>query len=948
MGYWRGHCFTVFAAMSVAGSLSAQEALSVRIDRLMDAAAFAPSTAVCSDAEFIRRASLDLVGMIPTAAETRAFLDDPSPTKRAALIDRLLDDPRDPMSLATTFHIMWMERRADKHVPAADWLKFLAESFRQNKPYNQLVSEVLSADSANPTTRPISKFLLDREGDPHLLTRDIGRMFFGVDLQCAQCHDHPLIDDYVQSDYYGLYAFLNRTYFFQDTKDNNKGYLAEKSDGAVDFKSVFTGNTGKTRPRLLRAFELDEPRFHLGDDYNAPAVPNLPATPKFSRRALLAATVADGSNPAFRRNIVNRLWAKLMGRGLVHPVDLHHSDNPPSHPEVLDLLADEIKTLNFQLRPMIRELALTKAYQRPIDVPSEFPRPENAAALLATVKSQEETAKAASVAAQAEAEKLLAQMTEASKALVPLEEALAKAEAAVVAAKKPYDDAQAALTKAQGEQAAKQAALTTVNEALAKGTEAAKLFPNDAEVTSAIAVFQVRVQKITTELEAAAKVVADQTPVVQAALVKLNEAHAAGDAAYAPLIEARKPIDAIKVQLITAQNAQRAHNLQAQRWKHQAGFLEMLASHPEKRNAIAVAEAAIATAQAEQVTASQSTEAQLAEVNKLTAAMAEAEKVRAAAQLQVDTAKAAQTTKQTVVQTVSDAVGKTEAVLAKLPDDADVKAALEKLKSKQEPLSKELAEVDKTVAARQSEQTTAESTVKAAQDALTAGQNELANRKQQQDAKSAAVATATENRNTAVAQLSESQDQLTTNLSKDFSIRDLKPLSPEQLGWSMLQASGVLEGYRTATDGELEKTVPKAAAEADPAQKLARAAQLEQLTQDKLIGNVNVFATFYGAAPGQPQDDFFATPDQALFLANAGHVKGWIVPGTAVYERLNAQADPKLFAEELYLSVLTRRPTEAESAAVTSYLTARPNERPAVIQEMLWALLASAEFRFQH
>lgn len=942
------HCVIVSAALAGAGSLSAQEALSVRIDRLMDAAAIAPSAAVCTDAEFIRRVSLDLVGMIPTADETRAFLDDQSPAKRQALVDRFLQDARHPIHLASTFNVMWMERRADKHVPTADWLKYLTESFRQNKPYQQLVGEILSADSANPATRPAAKFLLDRDADPHLLTRDIGRMFFGVDLQCAQCHDHPLIDDYVQSDYYGLYAFVNRTSLFLDAKDNNKGYLAEKSDGLVDYKSVFTGNTGKTRPRLLGAFELDEPRFHLGDEYHPPPAPNLPAVPKFSRRALLAAAIADGTNPAFRRNIVNRLWARLMGRGLVHPVDLHHSDNPPSHPEVLDLLADEIKVLNFQLRPMIRELVLTKAYQRPIDVPGEFAPPAAADAILAAAKSEEGKARAASDAAKAEYDKLLAQLTEASKTLAPLEEALAKADAAVVAAKKPHDDAQAALSKAQSEHAAKQAALATINEALAKGTEAAKLFANDAEVTSALAVFQARAQKVTAEVEAAAKVVADQTPAVQAASAKLNEAHAAGDAAYAPLVEARKPIDALKRQIVTVQNLQRAHNLQAQRSKKRAEYLQRLAAHPTRPAAIAAANVALGNAQAEQVAASQSVEAQAAEVGKLTVAMTEAEKTRAAAQQQVDAAKATQAEKKSVADSVNEAKTKTEAALAKLPDDADVKTALEKLKAKQDALSKELAELEKAVAARQTEQSAAETALKAAQDAVTAGQTELANRKQTLEAKVAAVKQATDQRDAEVAALTESVNLLTANLTAEFSLRDLKPLSPEQMGWSTMQAAGMVESHRAAADAEVEKTLPKATADADPVQKANRRAQVAQGTYDKLVGNINVFVTFYGAGAGQPQDDFFATPDQALFLANGGNVRSWIVPGTPLYERLNAQTDPKLLADEMYLSVLTRRPTEPEIAAVMNYLTARPNERPAVIQEMLWALLASAEFRFQH
>jgi hypothetical protein len=943
-GFRLGVCLVALAW----SPLKAADPLHTRIDQLIDAAAISPFAPTCSDGEFIRRAMLDFLGVIPTSAEARAFIDDPSPNKREALVDRLLADPRHPLHMASTFHVMWMERRPDKHVPTAEWTKFLQDSFRQNKPYDQLVREILAADSANPATRPASKFLLDRDADPHLITRDIGRMFFGVDLQCAQCHDHPLIDDYVQTDYYGLYAFVNRTYLFQDPKENNKGYLAEKADGFVEFKSVFTGNGGKTRPRLLGSFELDEPRFHLGDEYAVAPAQNVRPVPKFSRRELLATALSDGSNVAFRRNIVNRLWAQLMGRGLVHPVDLHHSGNPPSHPEVLDLLAEEIKTVKFDLRAMMRALALTKVYQRAIDLPNSIEPVPNADARLAAWKAEEASFASAADVAKAEHARLLEQLAEASKALAPLEEALSKADGAVVAAKKPYDDAQAALSNAQQEQAAKQSALTAVNEALAKGTEAAKLLPNDAEVTQAVAVFQARAQKLTGEVEAANKAVADQMPAVQASLAKLNEAHQAADAAYAQLMEARKPLDVLKQQIVAAENRQRTDATLAHHRQRRTALLQILTELPARLAAVEHANTAIASAQGEQAGASQAVEVQVAEVAKLTAAMSDAEKVRNAALQQVETAKATHLAKQEVSQTIAEAIFKTETALTKLSDDADLKSALEKLKTRKETLQKDVAALEQAVTARQAEEQAAAVQLKAAQDALTAAQTELAARRQRLEAKNAAIAAAVDAKNAAVAAVTEAQAQLTNGWTAEFAVRDLRPLSPEQFGWSILQACGVIDGYRIATDAEIEKTIPRAGVENDPVQKANRAYQLELTTREKLLQPVSTFATFYGAAPGQPQDDFFATADQALFLANGGLVRGWIVPGTALFDRLNGLTDPKAFAEELYLSVLTRRPSEQEVSEVANFLSAKPNERTTVIQELVWGLLASAEFRFQH
>ncbi len=937
-----------FFLATAVGPLLAQEPLHTRIDRMIDAAAVSSATAVCTDGEFLRRAMLDLLGVVPTAAEAKAFFEDPAPNKRELLIDRLLADPRHPLHMAAAFHVMWMERRPDKHVPAAEWLKYLQDAFRKNQPYDELVRELLSADSANPATRPAAKFLLDRDADPYLLTRDIGRMFFGVDMQCAQCHDHPLIDDYYQTDYYGLFAFVSRTSLFLDTKDKNKAYLAEKADGVVEFKSVFTGNSGKTRPRILGGLELEEPRFRLGEEYAVFPAQNVRPVPKFSRRALLATSLADGTNPAFRRNIVNRLWAQLMGRGLVHPVDLHHSGNPPSHPDVLNVLADEIHATKFNLRAMLRELALTKAYQRTIDLPTEAAPPANWEAALASWKAEEDKFKAASDAAGTAHTQLLAQLTEASKALAPLEEAQAKADAAVVEAKKPYDAAVAALTKARQDHGAKQASLVTVTEAAAKTTEASKLLPGDAEVMQAVAVLQARVTKLTAEVEAANKAAADLMPPVEAALGPLNVARQAADATYAPLAEALKPIEAIKGQIVAAENQLKANLTLAQNAKKKSALLQAAAGYAAKKAALAAAEAALPATQAEHTAAKQALEAQTAEVARLTAVVTDSEKTRLAAQQQLESAKATIAAQQPTVQAVAEAIAKTESALAKLPEDANLKVALEKLKTRHEPLAKEFAALTQVMTTRAAEEQAAAAKLKAAQDAMTAGQAELAARQQLLTAKTAAVSQAVEKKSVEAAAWSDASAQLTTGWTADFTVRDLKPLSPEQMGWSILQATGIIDNYRVTSDAELEKTIPKASVEADPVQKANRQAQLEQLTREKLQGLVATFATVYGAAPGQPQDDFFATADQALFLSNGGTVRGWIVPGTGLFNRLNALADPAAFADELYLSVLTRRPTGPEIAAVANFLAARPTERPAMIQELAWALLASAEFRFQH
>ncbi|HEX3447647.1 MAG TPA: DUF1553 domain-containing protein, partial [Isosphaeraceae bacterium] len=261
------------------------------------------------------------------------------------------------------------------HVPATDWRAFLRGAFAANLPYNQLVSEILSADGTDPKTRGAAKFYLDRLADPNLLTRDVSRLFLGRDLQCAQCHDHPLIDDYKQSHYYGIFAFLNRTTLFGADPaglNKNRAVLAEKADGDVTFSSVFKKKVShQTGPRILDGPAAPEPRVPKGAEYLiAPDKANkVRPIPRYSRRGELAKRLVSAAVPQFSRNIVNRLWAIMMGRGLVHPLDLDHAENPPADPELLDLMAREFVAIGYDIKTFLREVALTRAYQRSSEPP---------------------------------------------------------------------------------------------------------------------------------------------------------------------------------------------------------------------------------------------------------------------------------------------------------------------------------------------------------------------------------------------------------------------------------------------------------------------------------------------------------------------------------------------------------------------------------------------------
>jgi len=394
-----------------------KESLRDRIDKAVEAAFVGIPAPVADDATFLRRVHLDLTGRIPGPRETVEFLADPSPDKRARAVDRLLASPEHLRFMATTFDIWFMERRGDKHVKTDEWRGFLVAFFKANRPYNELAREILGADGADPARRPAAKFILDRDVAPEALTRDVARIFFGMDLQCAQCHDHPRINDYLQRDYYGLYAFLSRASLFQpDPK--KPAVVMEKADGDVAFKSVFTKAEGVTRPRMPDGLEIDEPAFAKGEEYQVKPDPkdkNLRPVPKFSRRGELARLTGEGASRAFNRNVANRLWAHMMGRGLVEPVDLHHSDNPPSHPELLETLGAEIAAMKYDVRAFLRELALTRTYQRGIDMPAGLADPSKGTAeKLAALDAEADRLRSAVTRAE-EADRKAAQDLEASR-----------------------------------------------------------------------------------------------------------------------------------------------------------------------------------------------------------------------------------------------------------------------------------------------------------------------------------------------------------------------------------------------------------------------------------------------------------------------------------------------------------------------------------------------------
>jgi len=367
-------------ASAWASELHLHQEIDALVARRLDELKITPA-GPSDDAEFVRRIYLDLTGVVPTSGQARAFLVDRTADKRQRLIDALLASPDHAVHMARVFDVMLIERRiptiTSYDVTTAAWRAYLTEAFAANKPWDEMVREILGSDGADAKRPAAVKFYLVRDVAPHSLTRDVGRLLLGVDLQCAQCHDDPRFADYLQADYYGIYAFVERMKVHPVMPRGAQ--VAETAEGKTTFTSVFTAKSGETNPRLPGGDMLADPAPEKGKEYVVIPGPKERGVPVYSRRVKLSEQLPRNETKGFARNIANRLWAQFFGRGLVHPLDMHHAANPPSHPELLDRLERRMVEHRYDLRGFVRKLALSEAYQRSSLLPAG-PRPPPAEA----------------------------------------------------------------------------------------------------------------------------------------------------------------------------------------------------------------------------------------------------------------------------------------------------------------------------------------------------------------------------------------------------------------------------------------------------------------------------------------------------------------------------------------------------------------------------------------
>ena len=349
------------------------EHLHQSIDRLIAAKSQEETAPLSDDAEFFRRIRLDFSGTIPTGTEVRVFLKNKSPDKRTKLIDQLLSKDTFAEHWTDRLTVMLLERQDLGKITDKEWHGYLSKVLKGNPKWDIMAREMIAA-TGKGDARSAMKFL--GAANHHEMTEGIARLFLGMNLKCAKCHDHPSVDDWQQAHYWGLFTYLNQTKQATNSKDKQSYFVEGLATKKVEFQSVFETKKKNTGPKLPGGKEIEIPIFEKGQEFEKPAADGLPAVPKFRPRELLARDLTSEGNPYFVRNSVNRFWFLMMGRGLVHPLDEVHRENPPSHPALLDLLAKEFVSHAFDIKWLLREIALSETYQRSSRLPAKVKRVE--------------------------------------------------------------------------------------------------------------------------------------------------------------------------------------------------------------------------------------------------------------------------------------------------------------------------------------------------------------------------------------------------------------------------------------------------------------------------------------------------------------------------------------------------------------------------------------------
>jgi hypothetical protein len=304
-----------------------------------------PPSELCGDEEFVRRAYLDVCGVLPKSEEVRSFLADPSASKRAKLIDVLLERPE----YADFWTLKWSDvlrsnRKTIQVKGTHVFQHWLRDHLAKNTGFDAVVRELLTAEGSTFANPPANYYRIAR--DPQNLAETTVQLFFGIRMQCAKCHNHPF-ERWTQDDYYSTAAFFARV---RQKKDNFEPGPNPQTPGA---EIIFNDRSGEvTQPRTGKVMP---PRFLGGGVATVPAGKD--------RRQVLADWLTGPGNPFFAKATANRVWYHLTGKGIVDPVDDFRDSNPSANDELLEALAKDFVEHQFDLKHLIRVIMNSRTYQ---------------------------------------------------------------------------------------------------------------------------------------------------------------------------------------------------------------------------------------------------------------------------------------------------------------------------------------------------------------------------------------------------------------------------------------------------------------------------------------------------------------------------------------------------------------------------------------------------------
>ena len=293
---------------------------------------------VCDDETFIRRACIDITGTLPTSDDVTKFVADQDRAKRSKKIDELLQRSE----FVDIWALKWSEllqirtvQNQGSYKAVLVYYDWIHDKLEKNVPINEVARELISANGSNFDNPPVNYFQI--ETDPLKLAEDTAQSFFGIRIQCSQCHNHPF-DRWTMEDYRGFVAFFTQ--------------IGRKIGEDPREKIVFNSGGGESLHPVGN--RVIPPKFLGGD---------APDTKGKDRRQILADWIASPENPYFPRHIANLVWAQYIGRGIVEPVDDVRISNPASNPELLEALSKKIIEYNYDLRRIVRDICNSRAYQ---------------------------------------------------------------------------------------------------------------------------------------------------------------------------------------------------------------------------------------------------------------------------------------------------------------------------------------------------------------------------------------------------------------------------------------------------------------------------------------------------------------------------------------------------------------------------------------------------------